>query len=92
MAKKNGFDITKLVFQNMCVWQCGAVVKEFLASADELGSTPSDVAFSVSLYSFVILTIILFSLCFLALFFLLACFSLFVLLTLLIMHLDQYIF
>ena len=34
----------------------------------------------------------LFSLCFLARFFLLACFSLFVLLTLLIMHLDQYIF
>ena len=35
MAEKNGFNITKLIFQNMCVWQCGAVVKEFLASADE---------------------------------------------------------
>ena len=34
----------------------------------------------------------LFSLCFLARFFLLACFSLLVLLTPLIMHLDQYIF
>ena len=103
MAEKNGFDITKLIFQNMCEWQCGAVVKEFLASADEPGSTPGDVAFSVSLYSFIIIIIliiiliiiiiiILFSICFLALFFLLACFSLFVLLTLLIMHLDQYIF
>ena len=99
MAEKNGFDITKLIFQNMCEWQCGAVVKEFLASADEPGSTPGDAAFSVSLYSFIIIiiiiiiiVIILFSLCFLALFFLLACFSLFVLLTLLIMHLDQYIY
>ena len=91
MAEKNGFHITKLIFQNMCVWQCGAVVKEFLASADEPGSTPVDAEFSVSLYSFLII-IILFSLRFLALFFFLACFSLFVLLTLLIMHLDQYIF
>ena len=53
MAEKNGFDITKLIFQNMCVWQCGAVVKEFLASADEPGSTPGDTAFPVSsLYRF----------------------------------------
>ena len=52
MAEKNGFDITKLIFQNICVWQCGAVVKEFLASADKPGSTPGDAAFSVSLYSF----------------------------------------
>ena len=44
--------------------------------------------FFVSFFSF----FFLFSLCFLARFFLLACFSLFVLLTLLIMHLDQYIF
>ena len=50
MAEKNGFDITKLIFQNRCVWQCGAVVKEFLASADEPDSTPGDAAFSVSLY------------------------------------------
>ena len=41
---------------------------------------------------FFFLFFFLFSLCFLARFFLLACFSLFVLLTLLIMHLDQYIF
>ena len=86
MAEKNGFDITKLIFQDICVWHCGAVFRELLAPADEPGSTPSD-AISVSLYR-----LFLFSLCFLILFSLLACFSLFVLLTLLIMHLDQYIF
>ena len=42
----------------MSVWQCGAVVKEFLASADEPGSTPGDAAFSVSLYSIIIIIII----------------------------------
>ena len=42
MAEKNGFDTTKLIFPNMCVWQCGAVVKELLASADERGSTLGD--------------------------------------------------
>ena len=42
MAEKNGLDITKFIFQNMCVWQCGAVVKEFLALADGWGSTPGD--------------------------------------------------
>ena len=52
MAEKNGFDITELIFQNNCVWQCGAVVKKFLASAYKPGSTPGDAAFSVSLYSF----------------------------------------
>ena len=36
----------------MCVFQCGAVVKELLALADEPGSTPGDAAFSVSLYRF----------------------------------------
>ena len=90
-AEKNGFDITNLIFQNMYVWQCGAAVKELLAAADEPGSTPGNTAFSVSLYRFFPF-FFLFSLCFLARFFLLACFSLFVLLTLLIMHLDQYIF
>ena len=39
-VEKNGFDITKLIFQNMYVWQCGAAVKELLAAADEPGSTP----------------------------------------------------
>ena len=43
----------------MCVWQCGAVVKEFLASADEPGSTPGDAVFSVSLYSIIIIIIII---------------------------------
>ena len=86
MAEKNGFDITKLIFPNMCVWQCGAVVKELLASADERGSTLGD-----RIFCFCVSFFFLFILCFLVLFFLLACFSLFVLLTLLIMHLDQYI-
>ena len=47
MAEKNGFDITKLIFQNMCacVWHCGAVVKEVLAPSDELGSTLGDAIF-----------------------------------------------
>ena len=61
MAEKNGFNITKLIFQNICVWQCGAVVKEFLASADEPGSTPGEATFSVSLYSFLLLLIIIIS-------------------------------
>ena len=59
MAEKNGFNITKLIFQNMCVWQCGAVVKEFLASADEPGSTLGEAAFSVSLYSFLLLLLLI---------------------------------
>ena len=42
MAEKNGFDTTKLIFPNMCVWHCCAVVKELLASADERGSTLGD--------------------------------------------------
>ena len=87
MAEKNGFDITKSMFQNMvCVWHCGA--KEVLAPADEPGSTPGDAIFCF----FVSFFFFLFSLCFLVLFCLLGCFSLFVPLTLLIMHLDQYIF
>ena len=45
MAEKNGFDITKLMFQNMCVWQCGTVVKESFTPADEPGSTPGDAIF-----------------------------------------------
>ena len=36
----------------MHVWQCGAAVKELLAAADELASTPGDTSFSVSLYRF----------------------------------------
>ena len=57
----------------MCVFQCGAVVKELLAPADEPGSTLGDASFSVSLYRFFFF-LILFSLCFLALFFFMGCF------------------
>ena len=69
----------------MC--HCGAVVKELLARADKRGSTPSTL-FSVSLYRFFFSVWSLF----LTLFFLLPCFPLFLMLTLLIMHIDQYIF
>ena len=68
----------------MCVT---VVVKELLAPADKPGSTPGD-AVSVSLCRFFFF---LFGL-FLTLFFLLPFFSLFLLLALLVMHLDQYIF
>ena len=51
MAEKNGFDLTKFIFQNMCVWQWGAVVKKFLALADAWGRLPATL-FSVSLYPF----------------------------------------
>ena len=44
MADKNCFDMTKLFFSNH-VCHCGAVVKEFHARADKLGSTPGDAAF-----------------------------------------------
>ena len=44
MADKNCFDMTKLFFSNH-VCYCGAVVKEFHARADKLGSTPGDAAF-----------------------------------------------
>ena len=45
-AEKNGFDITKLIFQNVCtVCLCGVVVKELLARADLPGSTPGDIVF-----------------------------------------------
>ena len=70
MAEKNGFDITKLIFQNMCVcvcvWHCGAVVKEVLAPSDEPGSTLGGAIFCFFvLFSFFFF---LFSLCFLVLF------------------------
>ena len=69
----------------MC--HCGAVVKELLARADKPGSTPGDavlcffVRFFFSVWSLFLNTIFPFGL-----------FSLFLLLTLLVMHLDQYIF
>ena len=68
---------------------CGAVVKELLAREKKLGSTPGDAVFCFFLPFFFFF---LFGPCFLTLLFLLACFPLFLLLTLLIVHLDQYIF
>ena len=71
----------------MC--HCGAVVKELLTRADNKQvSTPGDVVFCF--FFFVPFFLCLF--CFLTLFFILACFPLFFLLTLLIMHIDQYLF
>ena len=78
MEEKNGFDITKLY--------CGAVVKGLLERAN-----PGDAVFCFFEPFF-----FLFSPCFLMLFFLSECFPLLILtqlvLTLLIMHLDHYIF
>ena len=71
----------------MC--HCGAVVMEFLARADKPGSTPGDAAcflFLSTVFFYPVWSI------FLTLFFLLAFFSLFLLQTLLVIHLDQYIF
>ena len=63
----------------------GAVLKDLLARADKPGSTPGDAVFCF----FVPFFFPVWSL-FLTLFFLLAFSSLFLLLTLLVMHLDQY--
>ena len=41
MAAKNCFDMTKLIFEIICV----TVVKELLARADKPGSTPGDAVF-----------------------------------------------
>ena len=68
---------------------CDAVVKELLAYADKPGSAPGDAVFCFLVAPFFFF---LFGPCFLTLFFLLARFSLFLLLTMLIMHLDQYTF
>ena len=86
-AEKNGFDITKLIFQNVCVvCLCGAVVKELLARADLPGSTPGGIVFCFFVPCF------FFQSLFFNTIFLSACFPLFLLLTLLmIMHLDQYV-
>ena len=59
MAEKNGFDITKLIFQNMCV--CVCVALHLQRNWVRLSAT----LFSVSLYRF--LFFFLFSLCFLVL-------------------------
>ena len=66
---------------------CGAVVKEMLERVDKPGSTPGDAVFCF----FVPFFLSIWSL-FLTLFFLLAFFPLFLLLTLLVMHLDLIIY
>ena len=86
MAEKNCFDMTKLIYQIMCVtvlqWSRGCLHVQI--NRVQLLTT----LFSVSLYRFFFVFSI-WSL-FLTPFFLLAFFSLFLLLTLLVMHLDQY--
>ena len=77
---------TVLIWQNVC--RCGAVVKEMFARADKPRSSPVNAVFCF----FVPFSFFLFGFFFLTLFFLLAFFSLFLLLTLLVKHLDQYIY
>ena len=48
MAEKNGLDMTNLIF-HAC--HCGAVVRQLLARADELGSTPGDADVFLSVQS-----------------------------------------
>ena len=76
----------KINFSNH-VCHCGAVVKELLARADKPGSTPGDAVFCFFVPFFFSCLV-----SFLTLFFLLAFFSLFSRLTLLVMHLDQWYF
>ena len=83
MAEKNSFDITKLIC--VAVWCSGQRV------ACTCRWTGFDF-FSFFVPFVVVVVVFLFSLCFLVLFFLLACFSFFLLLTLLIMHLDKLIY
>ena len=80
---KNDFDIlTKLIFQIMCV-----AVVQWCSGQGVLGARADiKICFFVPFFFFA------FSLCLLILFFLLACFPLFLLLTLLIMLIDQYVF
>ena len=89
MAEKNGFNNNKFTSSNH---EChlGAVVKELLVRADKPGSTPGHAVLCFIVIPFFFF--FFFGLCLLTLFFLLACFPLFLLLTPLITHLDQYIF
>ena len=75
----------KIILSNHAC-HCGAVVKEMLARADKPGATPSDAVFIFFVPFFSCLV------SFLTLFLLLAFFSLFLLLTLPVMHLDQWYF
>ena len=77
----------KINFSNH-VCQCGAVVKELLTRAEKPGSTPVDAAFFLFLCT-------IFFFCLVSFFntiFPFGLFSLFLLQTLLVMHLDQYIY
>ena len=81
---RNGFDITKLIFQ-VTVVQWSRSCLHMQINWVRLPAT----LFSVSLYLFFFFCLLF---VFLTLFLLLARFPLFLLLTLLIMHIDQYIF
>ena len=76
--------------KNLSIHVChyGVVVKELVARVNKPGSTPGDAVFCFFIPSFFFLI----GRFFFTLFFLLAFFRLFLLLTLLVMHLDQYIF
>ena len=80
------FWYNKITFPNH-VCHCGAVVKELLVPADKPGSTP---AYAVFCFFVPFFFFSVWSLFLKKLHFLWAFFSLFLLLTLLIMHLDQY--
>ena len=85
MAEKNCFDMTKLIFQIMCVtvvqWSRSCLNVQI--NRVRLPAT----LFSVSLYRFFFCLVSFFNTIFPF-----GLFSLFLLLTLLVMHLDQYIF
>ena len=77
MAEKNCF--------SHYVCHCGAVVKELFTGAYKPGSTPGDAIFCLLVAPF-------FCLFFFNAIFPFSLFPLFLLLTLMVMHLDQYIF
>ena len=82
MAEKNCFDMTKLIFQIMCI-----TVVQWSSSCLNV-QTPGDAVFCFFVPFFFFSVWSLFS----KIFFLLAFFSLFLPLTLLVIPLDQYIF
>ena len=79
--------MTKLIFQINHVCHCGAVVKELFERADKPGSTLGDSVFCFFVPFF--LCLVFFFKHYISFFFF---FSLFLTLTLLVMHLDQYVF
>ena len=76
----------KLIFQNWLLCHCDALVKELLARADEPAGFDSRRRYFLFLCIAIIIFFLLFSICFSTLFFLLTCFPLFSLLTLLIIY------